>query len=158
MSPQYLTINLGDLIPLTGVKRVFIVDDDDRAWLAKKSKLIDPAKFNTKIEAAGGGKSFARQTLDELAQQGVSFVQITERAYVPASNIIKSHNLAELDFEQFLENTGRKLSEEFKSQVDTKAGNVLSIYSAEEIMDRLAHPYRPSPPGETATEELLPKI
>ncbi len=141
MSINYLTINEGDMMPVANVKRVLLVDESDRQWLENNTSLSDPSQYQTKIETAAG-KSFVRQSITELAQQGMAFVQVTDQAYVPAGNIIKARNLTPKDFERFQKNTGRELSTEFKSQVDTNAGNILSTFTAQQIMQRMEHPLK----------------
>jgi len=145
MSTQYLTINSADLLPITKVKRLHIADDKDRASLAKLGDHVSADRFNTRIELAPKGKSYAVETIDELAYQGVALVQVDERAFVPAVNIIKARNLTPKDREAFKSKTGREMRDHFKAQVETVAGTLLTGITAEQVMQRLESPYMPEP-------------
>ena len=155
MPPQFLTVNSGDLMPLSSIKRVRIVDDEDRKSLAKLGPRVKAERFNSQIDGIRG-KSYATESLDELARQGVAFVQIDERAFVPAANIIKARNLTSKDRKEFKERTGRDMRKEFKAQVETVAGNVLASVPAETVMERMEKPYRPTPPAEAASVDAAP--
>lgn len=145
MTVQYLTINDGDLMPLDTIKRIRIVTDEDRQSLAKLGDHVKPERFETYIEPTRGKRTYATQTIDEIARQGVTLVQIDERAFIPATNIVKARNLSETDRKKFKERTGRTLKETFQAQVETKAGTVLSTATAEEVIGRISSPYEPSP-------------
>ena len=149
MPQQFLNINSDELMPLSSVKRVRIVDDEDRKSLAKLGPHVKAARFNAQIDGVRG-KSYATETLDDLARQGVAFVQIDERAFVPAVNIIKARNLTPKDRKDFKERTGRDMRKEFKAQVETVAGNILASVPAETVMERMDRPYRPAPLADAA--------
>ncbi len=143
MTTQYLTINSGDLLPLTKVKRVNITTDDDRKSLTKLNAQIDASRFQCRIDTAPKGKIFSEESIDDLARQGVAFVQVDERAFIPAINIVKARNITPEDRIRFHEKTGREMRAEFKAQVETQAGNVLATITAETVMDRINNPYVP---------------
>jgi len=151
MSTQFLTINSSDLLPIGKVKRLHIVDDKDRASLAKLSEHVSADRFNTRIELAPKGKSYAVESIDELAYQGIALVQVDERAFVPAVNIIKARNLTPKDRETFKAKAGRDMRDHFKAQVETAAGTLLTAITAEQIMERLESPYMPEPIQTTQT-------
>ena len=145
MSTQYLTIKSTDLLPIAKIKRLHIVDDKDRASLAKLGDRGSAERFNTRLELAPKGKSYATENIDELAYQGVALVQVDQRAFVPAVNIIKARNLTLKDREAFKTKTGRDMRDHFKAQVETVAGTLLTGITAEQAMERLDRSYMPEP-------------
>ena len=67
-----------------------------------------------------------------------------EGAFTPAANIVRVKELSQTDFDNFAVNAGRALDPEFKTQLETKAGKILSSLNAEDLMNRLADPSAPS--------------
>ncbi|MEL6667047.1 MAG: hypothetical protein AAFQ24_13035 [Pseudomonadota bacterium] len=139
MSVKYLSINSGELTPLEDVKRVSIVTETERLSLSELGPHVDASRFNTKIETSDGQKSFAPETINEITEQGVGLVRVNEGAYVPAENIQKARNLTDNDRDRFSERTGREMSEAYVSQIETKAGTVLAIEPAEQVLDNRSH-------------------
>ena len=138
MSVKYLSINSGELTPLEDIKRLSIVTEADRQSLSKLGPHVDASRFNTKIETSDGQKSYAPETINEIAEQGVGFVRVNDGVYVPAANIQKARNLTDKDRNRFNERTGREMSEAYVSQVETKAGTVLAIEPAEQVLENRA--------------------
>ena len=140
--PRFLTVNANELMPLSNVRRVRIVDDEDRKSLAKLGPRVKAERFHTQIDGVRG-KSYAAETLDELARQGVAFVQIDERAFIPAVNILKARNLTAKDRKDFKARTGRDMRSAFKAQVETVAGNILASVPAEPSWSAWINPTGP---------------
>ena len=140
---DFIKINGDNHMHLSTVKRLREVTDKERESLAELGPHINASDFNTRIDEAGRGKSYARETVDEIAMQGVPLVQIDEGAYVPAANVTSVRDLTNDDRKKFEKSTGRTLSEGFKSRLETRAGMVLATVDSQEIMDRMSRPYQP---------------
>ncbi|MDJ0922254.1 MAG: hypothetical protein QNI84_14090 [Henriciella sp.] len=138
MSVKYLSINDGEMIPIDMVKRVSTIEQIERESLSRLGDHVDPYRFNTKVEIADGSKSYAPESVSDISKQGVGLVAVTESSFVPSANITKAKNITEADRARFNKSTGRPLSEGFVSQIETKAGMVLSTEKAETVLDRRA--------------------
>lgn len=121
-----LIINGGTAIPVSNVRRIRPVTDDDRARITKHTDYVeDAAKFNTQIQFADRSQKLATDTVEQIRAQGIPLVNLGNETYVPAANI----KLAQAFTEQDAANAKARnvtLSETFRSRVDTVAGQVLS--------------------------------
>lgn len=143
MTKTYLTINGDELIPLSTVKRLRHVSEADRQSLSKLSEKIDGERYNTRLDLAGSKKRYASETVDDIVRQGVSLVQIATDAFVPCDNIQKVRRISDQDRVSYSKNTGREMSADFRSQIETKAGKILATIPAEAVMACMDDPYRP---------------
>jgi len=149
----YVTINDGELINLDAVRRIRPLTDEDRASLAQLGNNVEADKYNSRVELANRRQRLAEETVDEIAAKGVSLVQIDDESFVPRKNIISARNLTDEDRQAFERSTGREMSADLKSQVETSGGTVLAKYDAEEVMSRIGRPYQPATamPGDAET-------
>ena len=143
MSNDYITVNGGEHVHLSLIKRVRMITDEERQSLEKLNPNIDASRFNTRIDEAGNGKFYATETLDDMANQGVDLIQIKRNSFIPRANIQKVRNLTDEDRKEFKENRGRDLRDDFKSRIETRAGNVLATMDAADVMRTMDHPYQP---------------
>lgn len=148
---DYMTINSDELVPLAAVKRLRDVTEKDRTALRKLGEHVDPDRFRTRLEFADSARKFVPETIDDIARQDVALVEVDERAFVPAANIVTARNLTVQDRDDFEAKTKRPLRDEFKSEIETRAGKVLATVAAETVMHRLGHPYVPE---RRSSEEL----
>lgn len=65
------------------------MSEKERESLAGLGDQVDAARFAIRIDYADGRKSYAPETLQDIASQGVGLVEITDEAFVPAVNIVK---------------------------------------------------------------------
>jgi len=140
MSNEVIKVNSDEYMRVQDIRRVRPVDDIDREALKKFNDKIEPEKFNTQIDTAKHGKIYVEETLSDLSKQGVSFVKISDRSYVPVDNVIKAKDLTDKDRAAFKASTSRDIHSAFKSRVETTAGNVLSDKSAKIVMAKLGKP------------------
>jgi len=139
---EYLTINENEYIHLTSVKRIRKITDEERASLSRLGKHVNAVRFNTRIDASNNKKSYAPETIDQIAAQGVALVQIDEGVFIPRNNIGRTKNITSRDRKSFEEKTGRPMREDFKSRVETKAGMVLATVDSATIMRRMGQANR----------------
>lgn len=152
MSVKYLRINGGDLVPLDTVKRLSVVGELERQSLANLGPQVDANRFNTRIESADGKKSYAPETLDEIAAQGIGLIELDEGVCIPADNVVKARNLTEQDRDRFYLNKGREMPERFTAQVETKAGPMLAVVPAESVLERRANAASRAQPRKSMAE------
>lgn len=145
MSNQHIQVNDNDLVPIANVKRLAHITDEDRQSLASLGEHVKPERFNTRFEFADKSKSYEPVTIDEIASQGVELVSVDDAGgvFIPSQNIIRASTLTDEDRQTLEEEFGRSLRPEFKSRVETKAGTVLATITADTIMRRMGHPYKP---------------
>ena len=139
----FIKINSDELIPTINIKRIRAMTDGDRDSLSRLGDHVNPDKFYTRLDYADGGKSHAVESIDNIAAQGTDLVEISDGVFVLAQNIVKASDLTDKDRQGFEAKTGRALSADYKSRIETKAGTVLAKIKAETIMHRLGQPYRP---------------
>lgn len=137
---EILNINDGELISLKSVRKLSVISEKDQESLASLGDHVDASRFQTRIDFADGSKTFAPETAQQIAAQGVALVEVGDGSFVPAINIVKARNLTDTDRTKFETRTGRPLRADFASRVETKAGAVLASVDAETVMHRLAHP------------------
>ncbi|MEL6369171.1 MAG: hypothetical protein AAFR03_00500 [Pseudomonadota bacterium] len=138
MTPTYLTINENEFIPLASIKRIRAVSDDDRESLNKLNEKIDADVFRARLDLAENKRCFARESAEELADQGVALIEIEPSVFAPKDNIVKVQRITAKDRDGFAERTGREMRADFQSQVQMRSGKVLSTLSAEVILERIA--------------------
>ena len=148
---EYLEINEGQFVHVSMIKRVQNITDDERKSLQGLGKHVDADRFSTRIERPDGTKLYAQETIDEMASQGVPFVQVGDETFVPRNNIIQTKNISAKDRQSFKRSTGRDMPKRFLAQIETKAGKVLSPYEGKTVMKNIGAPYQP----QTARPENL---
>lgn len=139
---DFINVNDGEFLHLLAVKRLRHITDEERASLAKLGKNVNADRFHTRIDEANGNKSYAPETIDEIAAQGVALVQIDKDTFVPRDNIGRVKIITDKDRAAFEERTGRPMGAAFLSRVETKAGLVLSRTDIPTIMQRMGQPYQ----------------
>lgn len=145
MEKDYIQINERDLIPVATIRRLREVTDADRESLQKLGPQVDASRFRTRIDLADGAKRYAPESLAEIEDQGVPLIETGMGGFVIAANVVSASNLTLADRKDFEGRTGRSLSEQYRAQVDTRAGMVLSTVSAEVIMRWLNNPQPMAP-------------
>ncbi len=143
MTKEFMTINEGELLPIHRVRRVMPATEKDIKSLSDLEGVIDPSKFNSKVDIAKQGEFFVTQTLKDFKNQGVNFIQVSDRAYVPTENVVKARDLNQQDRTDFERRTTRPMPDAFKSRLDTTAGTVLADVSAREVLGRMSKPFIP---------------
>lgn len=138
---DFITVNDGEFLHISAVKRLRHITDEERESLAKLGKNVNADRFNTRIDESNS-KSYAPETIDEIAAQGVALIQIDEGAFVPRDNIGRVKLITDKDRAAFQDRTGRTMSNEFRSRIETKAGMVLSRAEPATIMQRMGQPYQ----------------
>ena len=138
---EYITVNDGDFLHISTIKRLRHITDEERASLAKLGKNVDADRYNTRIDEPRT-KFYAPETIDQIAAQGVALVQIDEGTFVPRDNIGRVKLITDKDRAAFEERTGRPMPEGFQARVETKAGMVLSKAEPATIMQRIGQPYQ----------------
>ena len=156
MTTPHIQINGEVLVPTANIRRIRIVTDDDRASLASLGNHVDPEKFHTRLQYADGSKTYAIETIDEIAAKGADPVQNAEGAFVPGQNIKSARNVTPDDRRDFEARLGRPMRDDFKSQVETRAGLVLATVAADTVMRRLGQPYQPVKSTETQEQTMAP--
>lgn len=136
MSKSTLKINGGTVIPLDTVRRLKPLTDEDRAKASDKLQ-IDASRFQTRLEYADGTSKLIAESIDDLKGQGVGLVNIGGDKFVPAANIRSAEAFTKAEAEKLGEK-GFTLSKTFRSRVETVAGQVLSLATPDQIMQRRA--------------------
>lgn len=140
---QHVEYNDGNLVHLSKVKRIQPITEKERDSLASLGKNVDADKFSTRIDNSDGTKTYAHETIDELASQGIDLVKVDENAFVPKDNILKAKRISEKDRNSFAQRTGRPLANKFQTQIDTSAGRVLSSLEPTAVMKEMGRSYQP---------------
>lgn len=140
---DHITINDGELIPISNVKRVSTITQKERESLSNLSSNIDTERFHSRIDYANGRKSYAEQNIGDIAAQ-TPMVQIDNDVFAPLRNIEKIKTIRETDRARFEQRTGRSMHERFQTQIETRAGNMLSSVDGVELLRRINQPQRPS--------------
>jgi len=149
--PDHIQINGQEHIHLNAVRRLRVVTEEERESLSKLGPHVDANRFNTRLDHPGGKKSYARETIDQIAAQGVPLVEVDQGAFVPANGIGKVRDITPEDRASFEGRTGRSLRADYKSRIETHAGMVLSTYDSATVMNRIGRPYQPrGGPSESA--------
>ncbi|MCH2038105.1 MAG: hypothetical protein MK137_05895 [Rickettsiales bacterium] len=154
MTTNQMIINNGELLPLHRVRKVSPMTSRDYNSLKELNAELDPSKFNSKIDIAKQGGFFVTQTVEDFHKQGIKFVQISEKAYIPSDNIVKARDLTEQDRADFKDRTTRSMPNSFKSRISTTAGTVLANVSARELLGRMEKPFIPPRQAPNKTPEI----
>ena len=136
MSKSTLKVNGTKVIPVDTIRRIKPLTDDDRAKVADKLQ-IDASRFVARIEFADKTSLLIENTIDDLKGQGVGLVNVGADRFVPALNIKSAEAFTKADADKLGEK-GFTLSKTFRSRVETVAGQVLSLATADQIMQRRA--------------------
>ena len=139
---RHIEIEDGNFVHLSMVKRLSFITDKERESLSNLENVTDPSRFSLRLDRANGTKSYIPTSIDDIASQGVALVRISDSSFVPRDNILQARNISQQDRESFLNNTGRQMPAEFQSQIETKAGKVLSPLEGREVMKRISTPYQ----------------
>ncbi|MEO0411734.1 MAG: hypothetical protein AAF221_07860 [Pseudomonadota bacterium] len=153
---QYIEINDGQFIHLAMVKRLRPITEKERDSLSALGKHVDANKFSTRIDRKDGTKTYAQETVDEIASNGIALIQVQNDAFIPRDNIIQAKNISEKDRAGFAERTGRPMPNGFKSEIETKAGKVLCKSDAASVMHSIGYPYQPQTARPQAAEQQTP--
>lgn len=128
-----LKLSTGMIIPADHIKRLRPLTDDDRTKMGDKLD-IDASTFKTRIEMKDGSSKMARETVEELGKL-LPLVNVGHDRFVPALNITAAEPFKAEDKAK-AEGKGIKLTNTFRSRVETVAGVVLSAATAEQVMQR----------------------
>ncbi|HRE22474.1 MAG TPA: hypothetical protein PKW21_15775 [Rhabdaerophilum sp.] len=136
MSKTTLKLNGSTVVPVDTIRRIKPLSDDDRTRAGEKLS-VDTSRFQSRVEFADGTSKLIAETIDELKGQGVGLVNVGADRFVPAINIRSAEAFTKADADKLAEK-GFTLSKTFRSRVETTAGQVLSLATAEQIMQRRA--------------------
>ena len=142
LTNQHIEIDDDNFVHLTMVKRLSFISDEERASLSGLENVQDPTKFSLRMDRKDGSKTYIPTSVDEIASQGIALVRVSDHQFVPLDNIIQAKAITHEDRETFTLNTGRQMNAEFQSQIETKAGKVLSPLEPREVMKRMGSPYQ----------------
>ena len=139
------------IVPLDTVRLVKPLSEEDKERTKENLKEkrgidIDTDRLTIRIEFADRTSKLARETLDDLRQQGVALVNMGAERFVPAANITGAEAFSNEDAER-LKGEEYTLNQAFRAKVDTKAGTLLSSATPVQIMDRRAKALGEAPPG-----------
>ena len=137
----YLQVDGEEFIHLSNIRRLRVVSTEERQSLAKLGNHVDADRFNTRIDHEDSSRSYAPETIQQLSDQA-RLVQVEDGAFVPAQNIKRVRALTQKDRDSFAQRTGREMRGDYKSQVRTSAGLVLSTEEPKALMDRMGQPSR----------------
>jgi hypothetical protein len=131
-----LKINGATVVPVSNIRRIRPVTDDDRARITERyDQIEDAAKFQLQIEFADKSTKLTAESLDDLRGQGVALVNIGNETYVPAVNIKLAEPFTKEDAEK-VKGKDYTLSHTFRSRVETSAGTLLSTATADQVITR----------------------
>lgn len=139
----HLELENGNFIHTSMVKRLRHITEAERASLDGLSERVDGQQFSTRIDYRDGSRSYSKLTIDEIADNGIALVQVERTAFVPRDNIQKTRAISVKDRASYEARLGRPMRDDFKSQIETKAGKVLSTETAKQIMQSISYPYQP---------------
>jgi hypothetical protein len=140
---DYVSINNGELVPLSHIKKISPITDKERASLAELGSHVDASRFNTRIDFADKRKKqYVPESIEELAAatSGLICIDDNARVFVLADNIAKAKNITDEDREGFKARTGRPMRDDYQSRIETKAGTVLAAIPAQLVMKRMSQP------------------
>lgn len=148
---KYLEINNGTFVPLSDIKRLSEITEKERQSLEQLGAHVDASKFNLRLDQKDGRKTYVRESLADLTQQGAKLVKLDAGTYVPKDNVLQVKRINDKDRNNFVEHTGRAMPGKFLTQVQTKAGLILSSYEPQEVMAAMERPISPR-------EKAVPKV
>jgi hypothetical protein len=149
------------IVPLDTVRLVKPLSEDDKertkeSLKEKRGVDIDTTRLTVRIEFADRTSKLARESLDDLREQGVALVNMGADRFVPAANITGAEAFSTEDAER-LKSEEYTLNQAFRAKVDTKAGTLLSSATPVQIMDRRAKALGEAPPGAPKSKGPGPK-
>lgn len=131
-----LKINGGTAVPVSAIRRIRPVTDEDRSRIAQRyDQVEDASKYQLQIEFADKTSKLATDSLDEIRAQGVAIVNLGGDRYVPAVNIKFAQPFTKQDAEK-IKDKDYTLSQNFRSRVETTAGTLLSSATPAQIIER----------------------
>ncbi|MBN9265482.1 MAG: hypothetical protein J0I57_04115 [Hyphomicrobium sp.] len=131
-----LKINGATAVPISAIRRIRPVTEEDRARIAERYEQVgDAAKYQLQIEFADKSTKLATETLDDIRAQGIAVVNLGSDRYVPATNIKFAEPFTKEDADKIKEKD-YTLSQTFRSRVETTAGTVLSSATPAQVIER----------------------
>lgn len=130
-----LKINGTRIVPVDTVRFIKPLSAEDRSRAGDKLE-IDASKFNVRIEFGDKSTKLAVETIEQIERQGVVLVNIGGDRHVPAINIKAAEAWSKEDAAKLKDSGDYTLSQEFRSRVETTSGNILSVATAEQVMER----------------------
>lgn len=131
-----LKINGSTAIPVSAIRRIRAVTEEDRARIAERYEQVeDASKYQLQIEFADKTTKLATETLDDIRAQGVAIVNLGGDRFVPATNIKFAEPFTKEDANKVKEKD-YTLSQNFRSRVETTAGTVLSSATPAQVIER----------------------
>jgi len=131
-----LKINGGAVVPVSAIRKIKPVTEEDRARLAERYDQIgDASKFQLQIEFADKTTKLTVESLDDIKEQGVALVNLGSDRYVPAANIKLAQPFTKEDAAKVKEKD-YTLNQTFRSRVETTAGTLLSNATAAQVIER----------------------
>jgi hypothetical protein len=139
------------IVPLDTVRLVRPLSEEDKertkeSLKEKRGIDIDTSRVSIRIEFADRTSKLARESLDEVREQGVALVNMGADRFVPATNITGAEAFSSEDAER-LKGEEYTLNQAFRSKVDTKAGTMLSSATPVQVMDRRSKALGEGPPS-----------
>lgn len=101
----------------------------------KRGIDIDTARVSIRIEFGDKTSKLARESLNDIKEQGVALVNLGSDRYVPATNITSAEAFSKEDADR-LKGEDYTLKQTFRSKVETRVGTVLSSATPVQIMER----------------------
>lgn len=128
------------VVPLDTVRLIRPMSDEDKertkeSLREKRGIDIDTARVSIRIEFGDKTSKLARESLDDIKEQGVALVNLGSDRYVPATNITGAEAFSKEDADR-LKGEDYTLKQTFRSKVETRAGTVLSSATPVQIMER----------------------
>jgi hypothetical protein len=132
-----IKINSGSIIPTDTIRFVRPIDDNERARLVERYGE-EASGFNLSIQFADKSTKLARETLDQVREQGIALVNIGANRHVVAANIKEARPFTKDEADKLANDKGYTLNQTFRARVETTAGTLLSSATPQQIMDRRA--------------------
>lgn len=135
-----LKINGSTILPVHNIRTIKPINEEERARMAAKygKPADDFADKNISIQFADKTSKTAELTLDEVRAQGIALVNAGADRYVPAANIKSAEPFTKDDAAKLKDSGDYKLTQTFRSRVETTAGSILSSATAQQIVERAA--------------------
>lgn len=95
-----LKINGNVSIPVSTIRKIKPVTEQDRERIAARYEDIDASKFQLQIEFADKTTKLATEGLDDVRSQGVALVNLGGERFVPATNIKSAEPFTKDDAEK----------------------------------------------------------
>lgn len=131
-----LKINGGTVVPISAIRRIRPVTEEDRTRISERYDQVDDAsKYQLQIEFADKTTKLIKDSLDDIRGQGVAVVNLGGDRYVPAVNIKFAEPFTKEDADKIKEKD-YTLTQNFRSRVETTAGTVLSSATPAQVIER----------------------